>query len=67
MEEMNFFVNIGRAREIVESAEVHNVTYEGVPVIIQHVDEETKMARIYSKQNPENEQDVPILNLIEEI
>ncbi|MGG0719373.1 H-type small acid-soluble spore protein [Robertmurraya massiliosenegalensis] len=60
-------MNIGRAREIVESAEVHNVTYEGVPVIIQHVDEETKMARIYSKQNPENEQDVPILNLIEEI
>ncbi|MDF1509849.1 H-type small acid-soluble spore protein [Robertmurraya sp. DFI.2.37] len=59
-------MNIGRAKEIAESAEVHNVTYEGLPVIIQHVDEQTKTARIYSKQNPEYEQNVPILNLIEE-
>lgn len=60
-------MNVGRAKEIVESADIHNVTYEGTPVIIQHVDEQTKMARIYSKKNPENEEDVPILNLIEEI
>ncbi|MEQ2525395.1 H-type small acid-soluble spore protein [Robertmurraya yapensis] len=59
-------MNVGRAKEIVESADIHNVTYEGTPVIIQHVDEQTKMARIYSKKNPEDEQDVPILNLIEE-
>ncbi|WP_449622357.1 H-type small acid-soluble spore protein [Robertmurraya sp. Marseille-Q9965] len=59
-------MNVGRAKEIVESADIHNVTYEGTPVIIQHVDEHTKMARIYSKKNPEDEQDVPILNLIEE-
>lgn len=59
-------VNVGRAKEILESAEIHNVTYEGSPVIIQHVDEKTKVARIYSKANPEEEQDVPVLNLIEE-
>ncbi|TKC19380.1 H-type small acid-soluble spore protein [Robertmurraya kyonggiensis] len=59
-------MNVGRAKEIVESADIHNVTYEGTPVIIQHVDEQTKIARIYSKKNPEDEQDVPILNLIEE-
>ncbi|OLS41382.1 H-type small acid-soluble spore protein [Bacillus sp. MRMR6] len=59
-------MNVGRAKEIAESVEMINVTYDGAPVIIQHVDEATKMARIYSKQNPEEERDVPVLNLIEE-
>lgn len=59
-------MNVGRAKEIAESADMINVTYEGTPVIIQHVDEATKMARIYSKIDPENERDVPVLNLIEE-
>jgi small acid-soluble spore protein H (minor) len=60
-------MNVGRAKEIAESVEMINVTYDGAPVIIQHVDEATKMARIYSKQNPEEERDVPVLNLIEEV
>ena len=60
-------MNVGRAKEIAESAEIHHVSYDGKPVIIQHVDEKTKMARIYLKSNPEEEQDVPILNLIEEM
>ncbi|WP_066310166.1 H-type small acid-soluble spore protein [Bacillus sp. FJAT-29814] len=59
-------MNVGRAKEILDSADMINVTYEGTPVIIQHVDETTKMARIYSRKEPENEQDVPVLNLIEE-
>lgn len=59
-------MNVGRAKEIAESADMIHVTYEGTPVIIQHVDEATKMARIYSKTDPENERDVPVLNLIEE-
>lgn len=59
-------MNVGRAKEILESLEVFNVTYEGTPVIIQNVDEKSKMARIYSRVNPENEIDVPVLNLIEE-
>ncbi|MBO0958563.1 H-type small acid-soluble spore protein [Neobacillus sp. MM2021_6] len=59
-------MNIGRAKEIVESAEVINVSYEGAPVIIQHVDETTKMARIYARKDPDHEQEVPVLNLIEE-
>lgn len=42
------------------------VTYEGTPVIIQHVDDNTKMARVYAKSDPENELEVPVLNLIEE-
>ncbi|MGA9228452.1 MAG: H-type small acid-soluble spore protein [Mesobacillus sp.] len=59
-------MNVGRAKEIVESADIISVTYEGSPVIIQHVDEKSKMARIYSKSEPDLERDVPILNLIEE-
>jgi small acid-soluble spore protein H (minor) len=60
-------MNVGRAKEIVESADMINVTYEGAPVIIQRVDESSKMARIYSKTNPEEERDVPVLNLIEDV
>ena len=59
-------MNVGRAKEIVESAEMFHVTYEGTPVIIQHVDEAGQMARIYSRTDPDNERDVPVLNLIEE-
>lgn len=59
-------MNVGRAKEILESAEMINVTYDGTPVIIQHVDEATKMARIYSRKDPDNERDVPVLNLIED-
>ncbi|MCM3567159.1 H-type small acid-soluble spore protein [Neobacillus mesonae] len=59
-------MNVGRAKEILDSADMIHVSYEGTPVIIQHVDEATKMARIYSRKDPDNERDVPVLNLIEE-
>ncbi|WP_066073708.1 H-type small acid-soluble spore protein [Neobacillus soli] len=59
-------MNVGRAMEIVESADMVSVTYEGTPVIIQHVDEAAKLARIYSRMDPDHERDVPVLNLIEE-
>jgi small acid-soluble spore protein H (minor) len=59
-------MNVGRAKEIADSVEMINVTYKGEPVIIQHVDETAKLARIYSRSDPDNEHDVPVLNLIEE-
>ncbi|MBU8878338.1 H-type small acid-soluble spore protein [Bacillus sp. FJAT-29790] len=59
-------MNVGRAKEIMDSADMIQVTFEGNAVIIQHVDEKTKIARIYSKTDPENEMSVPILQLIEE-
>lgn len=40
-------MNVGRAKEIVESADMIHVSYEDDQVIIQNVDEATKMARIY--------------------
>jgi small acid-soluble spore protein H (minor) len=60
-------MNIGRAKEIMDSSDNIKVTYEGKRVLIQNVDESAKMARIYWKDNPEQERDVPVLNLIEDV
>jgi small acid-soluble spore protein H (minor) len=58
-------MNTQRAQEIVTSPIMTNVTYQGVSVYIQHVDEQNEMARIYPVDQPENEQSVPLKNLIE--
>jgi small acid-soluble spore protein H (minor) len=42
-----------------------NVTYQGVPIYIQNVDEQSEMARIYPLDQPENEQSVPLDSLTE--
>jgi small acid-soluble spore protein H (minor) len=42
-----------------------NVTYQGVPVYIQNVDEQSEMVRIYPLDQPENEQSVPLNSLTE--
>ncbi|WP_017437466.1 H-type small acid-soluble spore protein [Saccharococcus caldoxylosilyticus] len=49
-----------RAKQIAESGKIVPVTYEGQQVMIQHVDEEWKMARIYLKNKPEEEMEVPV-------
>lgn len=36
-----------RAKQIAKSGKIVPVTYEGQQVMIQHVDEEREMARIY--------------------
>jgi small acid-soluble spore protein H (minor) len=43
-----------------------NVTYQGTPIYIQNVDEQSEMARIYPLDQPENEQSIPIRSLIEQ-
>jgi small acid-soluble spore protein H (minor) len=58
-------INIQRAQEIVTSPIMTDVTYQGVSVYIQHVDEQNEMARIYPIDQPENEQSVPLKNLTE--
>jgi small acid-soluble spore protein H (minor) len=58
-------MNTQRAQEIVSSPIMTNVTYQGMSVYIQHVDEQNEMARIYPLDQPENEQSVPLKNLIE--
>ena len=49
-----------RAKRIAESGKVVPVTYEGQQVMIQHVDEAREMARIYIKNHPEKEMEVPV-------
>lgn len=59
-------MNKQRAQEIVESPETITVTYQGVPVYIQHVDEKKETARIYPLNQTEKEQEVPLHSLIEQ-
>lgn len=54
------------AKQIAESGKVVPVTYEGQQVMIQHVDEAREMARIYVKNRPEKEMEVPVRFLQEE-
>ncbi|TYR80634.1 small acid-soluble spore protein H [Priestia megaterium] len=58
-------MNKQRAQEIAASPVMANVTYNDVPIYIQNVDENNETARIYPLDEPNNEQDVPLLNLIE--
>lgn len=58
-------MNIQRAKEIVDSGEIANVSFNGQRIYIQHVDEENKTARIYPLDDPEDEKDVPIDQLKE--
>ncbi|MBP1154994.1 MULTISPECIES: small acid-soluble spore protein H [unclassified Paenibacillus] len=54
-----------RASEIASSPVMANVTYEGIPIYIQHVDKQSETARIYPLGQPENEQQVPLNILVE--
>lgn len=58
-------MNVQRAKEISEKGEQVHVTYEGTQVLIQHVDEDTQTARVYSKENVEDEKSVPVSALKE--
>lgn len=58
-------MNPQRAKEITESADMIHVVYDGVPVYIQHVDEQTEIARIYPLDEPNKEQSVPLSSLKE--
>ncbi|MFC0524299.1 small acid-soluble spore protein H [Pontibacillus salicampi] len=55
-----------RAKEISSSPVMANVSYNGVPIYIQHVDEQQQSARIFPLDYPENEEDVPLSSLKED-
>jgi small acid-soluble spore protein H (minor) len=59
-------MNTQRAKEISTSPVMVNVICNGVPVYIQHVDENNETARIYPLDEPEKEQVVALSNLIEQ-
>jgi small acid-soluble spore protein H (minor) len=58
-------VKKSRALEIAASQEMANVTFNEVPIYIQTVDEKNDTAMIYTLDQPELEQEVPLINLIE--
>ncbi|MEH6890261.1 small acid-soluble spore protein H [Bacillus sp. JJ864] len=58
-------MNTQRAQEIAASPVMANVTYNGVQIYIQNVDETNETARIYSLNEPNNEQEVSVSSLIE--
>ncbi|AIK39821.1 H-type small acid-soluble spore protein [Bacillus pseudomycoides] len=59
-------MNVQRAKELSESSEQAHVSFQGMPVMIQHVDESNETARIYDATNPDRELTVPV-NSLEEI
>lgn len=58
-------MNVQRAAEIAASPIMEHVTHDGVPIYIQHVNEENGMARIYPLGQPDQEQEVPVRSLSE--
>jgi small acid-soluble spore protein H (minor) len=54
-----------RAQEIANSPSMINVTYNGSPVYIEHVDREKQIATVHPINNPNSKQSVPVTNLQE--
>ncbi|MDQ0256965.1 small acid-soluble spore protein H (minor) [Evansella vedderi] len=59
-------MNVQRAKEIAQSPDMKDVKYNGQRVYIQHVDDQNATARVYPLEDPQNEQEVQVDNLIEE-
>ncbi|MGF9645064.1 H-type small acid-soluble spore protein [Paenibacillus sp. MABNS29] len=58
-------MNVQRAQEIASSSIMANVLCDGLPIYIQHVNEQRETARIYALDNPEEEREVPLYALTE--
>ena len=58
-------MNTQRAKEIAASPVMANVTYNGVSIYIEQVDEENGTATIYPLDEPENKQKVSVSSLKE--
>ncbi|MGY4690693.1 H-type small acid-soluble spore protein [Salibacterium sp. K-3] len=58
-------MDVLRAQDIAASPVMAEVTYGGTSVYIQHVDEDSRTARIYSLEYPDEELTVPLDQLVE--
>jgi len=58
-------MDVGRAKQIVDSPETIEVLYQGVPVWIQNVNEGNETARVYTRENPDDEKVVSVNELRE--
>jgi len=57
-------MNLGRAKQIVDSPSEIEVHFQGTPVWIQKVNEDAT-ARVYTRDNPEDEMVVSVEELVE--
>ncbi|RXI99574.1 H-type small acid-soluble spore protein [Anaerobacillus alkaliphilus] len=58
-------MNVNRAQQILDSAKEIEVQYNGTSIWIQNVNSADGTARVYPRQNPENEMTVNIQELQE--
>ncbi len=58
-------MNKQRAKEIAASPVMANVTLDGTPIYIQRVDEQKETANVFPLDQPENEQEVALNELVE--
>ncbi|WP_257351240.1 H-type small acid-soluble spore protein [Pseudalkalibacillus decolorationis] len=58
-------MDTGRAKQILESPREIGVQYNGSPIWIQQVDETANTARVYLKNDPDNEMTVNVTQLDE--
>lgn len=58
-------MDVQRAQEIANSPTMINVTFNGSPVYIEHVDRNKQIATIHQLNNPNSKQSVPVKNLME--
>ncbi|MDD3704526.1 MAG: H-type small acid-soluble spore protein [Clostridiaceae bacterium] len=54
-----------RAKAITASSIMTHVTYNGVPIYIENVDEKTGIANIHHLEQPSRKMEVPITSLVE--
>jgi small acid-soluble spore protein H (minor) len=58
-------MNVSRAQQIIESEKEIEVLHNGTPVWLQSVNENKHTARAYTKDQPDNEMDIPVNELQE--
>jgi len=59
-------MNVTRAKEIIQATDKVTVTYQGAPVWIDGVDENSAMARVHEEDNPVQRKVVAVADLQEQ-
>jgi small acid-soluble spore protein H (minor) len=59
-------MNVNRAEQIINAGEEIVVHYNGVPVWIQTIDKNAKTARVYTREQPDDEHVIPLDKLTEQ-
>ncbi|HJV46302.1 MAG TPA: H-type small acid-soluble spore protein [Bacillota bacterium] len=58
-------MDVTRAQEIYQANERINVEFEGKPVWIEGIDNQSKTARVYKEGNPQDKLTVAVSELVE--